>query len=282
MKNNAQFPDVNEVATNDEVFYHVFMEREGIESNEFEDDDVGWSESTDSEDSEESNEDDINAILLMFDDEEVLVERTHPTHFYVEDQRPYFSLGMTFPNASEVRKYITKYCITRGVTLKYVKNERNRIRVKYEDQCPFVLLVSKDNNNLGLVVKTLVPNHNYYRIFSNPKVSVAFLAQHYKTTILENHDYKIKDMKKDADEEYLRVNVGHSKCKRARRVVLDAYSKAFTTKFPELEAYANELLRNNPSSIVKVEIFRDGLKEGMRIFKIIFVFFLMLITNDGK
>ena len=83
---------------------------------------------------------------------------------------------MTFPNAAEVRKSITKYCISRGVALKYVKNERNRIRVKLEDQCPFVLLVSKYNNNLGLVIKTLVSDYNYYRIFTNPRVSAAFLA----------------------------------------------------------------------------------------------------------
>ena len=38
------------------------------------------------------------------------------------------------------------------------------------------------------------------------------LSWHYKTRILENHAYKIKDIKKDAKEE-LRVNVGYSKCK---------------------------------------------------------------------
>ena len=140
---------------------------------------------------------------------------------------------MTFPNATEVRKTITKYCISRGVALKYVKNEINRIRVKCEDQCPFVLLVSKDNNNFGLVVKSFVPDHNCYRTVTNPRVSAALLAQHYKTIMLENHAYKIKDMKKDVDEE-LRVNVGYSKCKRERRMVLDAYSKAFTIEFSKL------------------------------------------------
>ena len=195
-ENDAQFPNANEVAEKYEVFYHAFMEKEGIESNEFEDDDVGWSENADSEDSKESNEDVIDDTIIMYDDEEVLVERTHPTRFNVEDQRPYFSLGMTFPNTTKVRKSITKYCISRGLALKYVKTERNRIRVKCEDQCPFVLLVSKDNNNLRLVVKTLVPYHNCYKTFTNPMVSIAFLAQHYKTRILENHAYKIKDMKR--------------------------------------------------------------------------------------
>ena len=37
----------------------------------------------------------------------------------------------------------------------------------------------------------------------------------YITRILENHACKIKDKKKDAEEE-LSVNVGYSKCKRAR------------------------------------------------------------------
>ena len=152
------------------------MEKEGIKSNDFENDDAGWSESADSEDFEESNEDVIDDTILMSDDEEVPVERTYPACFNVEDQRPYLNLGMIFPNVVEVRKSITKYYISRGAALKCVKNERNRIRVKCEDQCPFVLLVSKDNNILGLVVKPLVPNHNYYRTFTNPRVSTAFLA----------------------------------------------------------------------------------------------------------
>ena len=61
------------------------MENEGIKSDEPEDDDVGWSESADSEESKESNEDVIDDIITMSDDEEVPVERTHPTCFNVED-----------------------------------------------------------------------------------------------------------------------------------------------------------------------------------------------------
>ena len=171
---------------------------------------------------------------------------------------------MTFPNATEVRKSITKYCIFKVVALKYVKNERNRIMVKCEDLCPFVLWVLKDNNNLELVVRNLVLDRNHYRIFTNPRVSTTFLSQHYKIRILENHAYKIKDMKNDVEKE-LRLNVGYSKCKQVKRMVLDAYSEAFKIEFSELEAYAYKLLRSNPVSIVKVEVCRDDLKEGRRI-----------------
>ena len=62
------------------------------------------------------------------------------------------------------------------------------------------------------------------------------------------------------------MNDGYSKCKRIRRMVLDAYSEAFITEFSELEAYVDELLTSNPCSIVNVEICMDDLKEGKRIF----------------
>ena len=77
-------------------------------------------------------------------------------------------------------------------------------------------------------------------------------------------------MKKGTEEES-RVNIGYFKCKRVRRIVLDAYSNAFTTEFYELEASADELLRINPGSIVNIAICIDDLKKGRRIFKRIFV-----------
>ena len=62
------------------------------------------------------------------------------------------------------------------------------------------------------------------------------------------------------------MNVRYSKSKQARRIVLDDYFRAFTTKFYELEAYVDQLLRSNPGSIVNVETCRDDLKEERRIF----------------
>ena len=44
------------------------------------------------------------------------------------------------------------------------------------------------------------------------------------------------------------VNVGISKCKRARRIVLDAYFESFTTEYYELKEYAYEILISNPGS----------------------------------
>ena len=64
--------------------------------------------------------------------------------------------------------------------LKFVRSEPGRIRLKFEDGYPFLLYVNKDGSNLRLVVNTLVPEHNCYRIFSNPRASAKFLAKLYK------------------------------------------------------------------------------------------------------
>ena len=96
---------------------------------------------------------------------------------------------MTFVNANavEVRESIRQCVIYRGMALKFVKNEINIIMVKCEDQYLFVLSVSKDTFNPILVIKTLVSNDSCYRIFTNPRVLVRFLAKHYKSRILDKH-----------------------------------------------------------------------------------------------
>ena len=106
------------------------------------------------------------------------------------------------------------------MALKFVRSELGIIRMKCDNGCPFLLYVSKDGSNLRLVVKTLVPKHNCYRIFSKPRVSTKFSTKLYKNFFfLEKHDYRVKDLKQDAEKE-LRVHVAYSKSKRARRMVL--------------------------------------------------------------
>ena len=58
---------------------------------------------------------------------------------------------LTFCYASKIRESISKYAISRGMPLKFVKNAPTRIWVKCEDGCPFLLLVSKDSSKPGLI-----------------------------------------------------------------------------------------------------------------------------------
>lgn len=59
---------------------------------------------------------------------------------------------MTFSNAFGAKDSINKYSISRGMPLKYVENETTRLRVEFEDGCPFLLYLSKYEPNPRLVV----------------------------------------------------------------------------------------------------------------------------------
>ena len=80
----------------------------------------------------------------------------------------------------------------------------------------------------------------------------------------------MKDFKKDAKDD-LRVNVSHHNCKRANKMVLDAYFGSFTTEYSKLEAYAQELLKSNPNSSANVELCRNEIQEGRRVFKRMYI-----------
>ena len=84
-------------------------------------------------------------------------------------ERPLLTLGMRFSNVTTG--------LSMGVTLKYVKNESIKVRVKcVEDGCPFVLLVSKDDSNSSLAIKTIVEKHNHQlqRILPNQACNARF------------------------------------------------------------------------------------------------------------
>ena len=51
----------------------------------------------------------------------------------MDDNNPYFILGMTFSDANEVRDAIVKYSVAKGKNLKLKPNERFMIRAKCEE-----------------------------------------------------------------------------------------------------------------------------------------------------
>ena len=227
-------------------------EEEGLDDPENEDDDISVS----------GEEDEVA-------EEVPLNERVH----YDGDQG-HFILGMTFANAGEAREAIAKYAVAQGKKLKIHPNEPHRIRVKCinEEGCPFLLYISKDGDNPGLAVKTLQAQHRCYRHFSLPSASYSFLAKHFKNRIYKNPAYRVVDMK-DEVEEVLKVNVSLFKCKRAKRKIIQELDGSFRVEFGYLEAYAAALKRSNPGSKAEIELCKDALKEGQKVFRRMFVCF---------
>ena len=190
------------------------------------------------------------------------------------DGLPNFFLGMTFGDAKEARDAISRYAVARGVRLKLNPNEKLRIRAKCKNDsnCPFVVFVSQDGRNPGLVVKTYKPEHTCYRNFKIPQASAEYLAKYFKEKIYRNRAYKIAGMKTDYELQ-LKLHVCLSKLKRAKNIVLREMDGSFKVEFGYLEAYAAALKRSNPGTKAEIELCKNALQEGRRVFRRMFICF---------
>ena len=74
---------------------------------------------------------------------------------------------------------------------------------------------SKDGNNPGLAVKTLQPDHDYFKAFDNPSACAWYLAKYFRKRIIKKLEVKIKEWR-EAIEEELKLNMSLAKCKRAK------------------------------------------------------------------
>lgn len=119
----------------------------------------------------------------------------------------------------------------------------------------FLTISVKDGTNPGLCVKIILEEHRCFRIFNNARYLTRFLVSYFRSRILNEVDYKVKDMKLDVDTE-LRCNFFFFKCKRAMKLVLDEFIRRFTTEYSELEPYVGELVNSNPNSVVQLNLFK--------------------------
>ena len=185
-----------------------------------------------------------------------------------------FTLGMTFANAKLARDALAPYAVLYGYKLKLNPNEPNRIvaKCKNEHGCPFMIRVSKDGKNPGLSVKTLIDEHKCFRHFTLPSATAKYLARHFRKKIYNNPAFKVQDMQSEA-EEILKIIVSFAKCKRAKRMIIQEMDGSYKVQFQQLEAYAAALKRSNPGSKAEIELCKESLNQGKRVFRRMFLCF---------
>lgn len=218
--------------------------------------------------SEDEDEDDNPGNELGLSDSDGPVEvRVHD-----EDGNPFFMLGDTYADKAELVSAIDRYAIKVGVKLKLVKSEPLRVKAQCQKGCPFVLYASRDGRNPGLKVKTLLMEHKCTRVFKNPRASMKWVSLYFKRKVQERPEYKVADMKKDLEDE-LKLHVTLIKCKRAKRIIMQEMEGSYVDEFNNLEAYCQELRTSNPGSDVSIEISKDAMEEGKRVFSRLYICF---------
>ncbi|WMV28961.1 hypothetical protein MTR67_022346 [Solanum verrucosum] len=218
-------------------------------------------------DDDQSSDDEYNfdelELIKMLKSKEVNADLSH-----YKELHP----SMTFKDLNEARKIVNLYSLANFKPIVVEKSDRTRLRYKCMIGCPFVLLISQDGKGPGFKVKTLKINHNCEDAFKNPRACTSTLAQYFKSKLQNNPQYKLKDMRKDLNDQF-NLNARTSKLKRAKRMALQKLQGSFLHDFNRIEAYANELRLSNPGSDIVINLSKDALEQGKRKFLRMYICF---------
>ncbi|XP_059315684.1 uncharacterized protein LOC132066380 [Lycium ferocissimum] len=183
--------------------------------------------------------------------------------------------GMSFKDLDEAKRVMGYYAVSNKKGLRVDHGNNIRLRYKCDVGCLFVCLISVHNKDQRFKIKTLELKHNCQPAFKNRRATQQALAHYFKKNVQNNHKYKLKDMRRDLDDQF-KLNISASKMKKVKRIVLEKLDGSYIDDFNRLEAYAQELRDSNPGTDVMINISKKALEQGKRRFLRMYVCFQAL------
>ncbi|TXG51713.1 hypothetical protein EZV62_024237 [Acer yangbiense] len=104
-----------------------------------------------------------------------------------------FHVGQTFDNAVQMREIFREYAILQGVVLHRVKNDNVRQTYKcLGDGCRWRAHGSRMIDRMTFMIKTLVDEHEYHRVYNNKEAKVKWIASKFENLVKINPSIDIK------------------------------------------------------------------------------------------
>lgn len=133
-----------------------------------------------------------------------------------------------------------------------MKSEENRVRARCGwPGCPWLIYAAKTSRYSRFQIITYEPGHHCAQNRDNKLVTAKVVAQRYENFILANPMWKIESMKSTVLKDMF-ANVSASKCKKAKKYVLDKFLTGMKEEYTKVFDYQLEIFRSNPGSTVAV------------------------------
>jgi hypothetical protein len=173
-----------------------------------------------------------------------------------------FELGMLFTSTEQFKEAMTEYAVEGGWGIRFVKNDKVRVRAVCQEGCKFVAYLAKLPRELTFQLKTLQLEHSCSRCFKNPRMTAKFLAKKLVGRVKDQPDIKLKSIQKKVHRKYV-THISQSKAYRAKAKAMDILEGSHIEQYNMLWDYCEELRRSNPGSTVlmKVQSFNEGEME---------------------
>ncbi|KAL4583826.1 hypothetical protein LXL04_008410 [Taraxacum kok-saghyz] len=209
-----------------------------------------------------------------------------------------FKLGQKFKSKKDIKALVDMHSIDTKGDLYYAKNDKNRLRVKCrgvttlmndgratrsesicqgkkviskESCCPWVLLVSRANEEEDWMVKTLFEEHTCMTTRSLKACTAKFLAGSIVQQVESNPTIPTRALHDDLQQNF-QLGISYIKAFRAKSIAQQHIHGDYQNQYTILRDYALELKRCDTGTNVKIQVHSEpNLSLQTRVFKRIYI-----------
>ncbi|GMY12533.1 hypothetical protein FCV25MIE_07772 [Fagus crenata] len=145
------------------------------------------------------------------------------------------------------KEAMTDYVVEGEWGIKFVKNDKVRVRAVCQEGCKFVSYLTKLPRELTFQLKTLQLKHSCSRCYKSPRMTAKFLAKKLVGRVKDQPDIKLRSIQKKVHKKYV-THISQSKAYRAKAKVMDILEGSHIEQYNMLWDYCEELRRSNPGS----------------------------------
>ncbi|XP_051137864.1 uncharacterized protein LOC127256075 [Andrographis paniculata] len=205
--------------------------------------------------------------LTMFVESDVDEMELYAIYDPASKYDPTFSLGMIFSSKKEFKEAVQNHGIKTMRSLKFVKNDKRRVYVRYAvENCNWKMNVLKVNDQASFQLRTYNCNHDCMCDLNVKNVKSTWLARKYESLFRSDPKQRIKGFRTNVTED-IRCNISQQQAYRARKWALKAIEGDAEEQYGKLWDYAEALQQSNPVSTVLMQLEGEFLNGRCRFSK---------------
>lgn len=206
------------------------------------------------------------------DDEEGLGAQSKHTIFNENTDmiNPVFEPNMEFKTHALVRDAVKEYSIKWGLQTRFLKCDREKVRVKCKEGCPWELYASYVKADGVYRIKTLIDEHTCTRTYHVPWVSTNWIVNKYCERIKRNPTWPVSSLHDEIQAEWT-VSLDIQKVRRAKKKALEMLEGTATQQFALLSGYIEEIRSTNPGTTIKLKVKPVNGRENEVKFKRLYI-----------
>jgi len=161
-----------------------------------------------------------------------------------------------FLDKEHFRDAVRTYSIHSGRNIRFVKNDKRRIRVRCmgsQGNCPWLAYCALLTSHHNWKLRKVVDVHTCSREFTIDIINSKWLSGTLETDLRENPSIKSNEIHNKAVRKW-NTRMSMSMARRARAMAADQVQGSFKEQFRRIYDYANELLKSNPGFTIKLKV----------------------------